>query len=280
VARTRHDGPYHLLVIEPHPVTLMGTSIDNLDVDEVVELVVGELRQGHGGCIVTPNVDNLRKISASPGLAGIVSRAELVVADGMPLVWASRLQGTPLKGRVNGTELVIAMAGALARAGLSMFLLGAEPGVGERAAAVLRQGAPGLDIAGTMSPGVGFESNPAELEAVVETLQRARPAFVVVALGCPKQEQLMDRLRRELPSAWFIGAGSALTIVSGTTRRAPAWMRRAGLEWLHRLRLEPRRLFRRYVLEDAPFALRLLSASLSTRFEQPKKGGSLARPAP
>lgn len=147
-----------------------------------------------------------------------------------------------------------------------MFLLGGEPGVAERAATALHALSPGLVIAGTLAPPLGFDDDPAQLQALASHLRALGPAFVVCALGCPKQERLMAYLHTELPSMWFIGAGSALNIISGATPRAPAWMRSVGLEWAHRLRLEPRRLFRRYVLEDLPFAARLLARSARARF--------------
>jgi len=250
----------------------MGTQIHNLNQSEVVATVLAALREGRGGSIVTPNIDNLRIISASPELAALVSRAELVVADGMPLVWASRLQGTPLKGRVNGTELVLAAAAALALEEMSMFLLGAAPGVAESAASVLRTRAPGLEIAGTLAPELGFEDDPEQMRAVTATLQDAEPSLVVCALGCPKQERVMAYLRPHLPSTWFIGAGSALTIIAGVTPRAPAWMSRNGLEWLHRMRLEPARLGPRYILHDLPFAARLFRRSAQARFSKTTQG--------
>lgn len=259
-------------VPRPHEVVLMGTRLDNLDEAEVVGRIISAIRDGRGGCVITPNVDLLLKISRSTHFADVVSRAALVVADGMPLVWASRLQRTPLKARVNGTQLVRAMAQALAGEDMSMFLLGAAPGVAEQAAAVLRARAPGLRIAGTLAPPMGFESDPAQLRNIVSSLRGANPHFVVCAFGSPKQEQLMDSWSSQFPSTWFIGAGSALTIISGATPAAPEWMRRNGLEWFHRLRLEPRRLFTRYIVDDLPFVVRMLFESARSRVRNTAPG--------
>ncbi len=183
----------------------------------------------------------------------------------MPLVWASRLQGTPLPERVAASELIYPLAERAAERGHTFYLLGAADGVAERAAAVLAERVPGLTIAGVHSPPVGFESSHDATDAVLADLARTRPAIVLCAFGFPKQERLMAVLTRRFPTTWFIGVGGTLTMAAGVTPHAPRWMRRSGLEWLHRLALEPRRLFRRYVVHDGPFAFRLLASSARQR---------------
>jgi N-acetylglucosaminyldiphosphoundecaprenol N-acetyl-beta-D-mannosaminyltransferase len=242
-------------------VELMGVRLANLSEDEAVDHILTRLELGLGGWVVTPNVDILRKISLDSELARAVSRADLAIADGMPLVWASRLQRTPLKGRVAFSEMILPLAREAASRGFSFFLLGGVPEVTERAAEALRAGAPELDIVGVHCPPEGFDRDEVEVNHLVDLLLRSRPDIVVCGLGCPKQERLMDELSPRFPGMWFVGAGGTLTIVSGETAAAPSWMRRTGLEWAHRLRLEPRRLYKRYLVHDAPFALRMLALS-------------------
>ena len=242
-------------------VDLMGMGIDPLTEDEVRAVVRDALVAGWGGWIVTPNVDHLRLFRGADDLRALYGRADLVLADGMPLIWASRLRGTPLPARVPGSDLVWALSSVAAEAGASAFLLGGNPGVAELAAEELERRYPGLRIAGTMCPPRGFEHDPAEMERIRTTLAAVSPSLVYVALGFPKAERLIDLLRSVLPRTWFVGVGIGLSFVCGDVARAPHWMQTTGLEWIHRLLMEPRRLFKRYVMHDAPFAVRLLSHS-------------------
>ena len=214
---------------------------------------------------MTPNVDILRQAVTDPRVGRVVRKADLRIADGMPLVWASRLQGTPLRERLAFSEMVYPLARAAAAKGLTFFLLGGEPGTAELAAETLIGRVPELKVVGTYAPPLGFECVDSEIGQLVEALRSANAAIVICGFGCPKQEKLMFGLAPLFPSTWFIGAGGTLTLLAGRTSPAPGWMRRSGLEWLHRLRLEPRRLFRRYVVDDIPFAIRLLWSSALSR---------------
>ncbi|MEU4515649.1 WecB/TagA/CpsF family glycosyltransferase [Nonomuraea wenchangensis] len=220
---------------------------------------------GRGGAIVTANVDIVRAATRDPALAALVARAELVVADGMPVVWAGRLAGARIPERVTGASLVHTLAGRAARDGRPVYLLGGDEGVPEAAARALLERYPALRIAGTDSPPYGFDADPAARRAVVERVAEAGPGLVLVGLGFPKQERLIAELRPELPAAWFLGCGAGIAMAAGQFSRAPEALQRAGGEWLHRLALEPRRLLRRYLLHDAPFAVRLLTGALRAR---------------
>ena len=163
-----------------------------------------------------------------------------------------------------GASLIFSLSEAAAASGKSVYLLGGEPGVPARAAAALGRRYPGLLVAGVHSPPFGFEREPGEVEAIAARLARAKPDIVFVGLGFPKQERLIAAVAPGLPGAWFIGCGAAIPFAAGTLPRAPHWMQRLGLEWVHRLASEPRRLFRRYLTDDVPFALRLLVTSALT----------------
>jgi N-acetylglucosaminyldiphosphoundecaprenol N-acetyl-beta-D-mannosaminyltransferase len=197
----------------------------------------------------------------------------MLVADGMPLIWASRLQRTPLPERVCGSNLIWSLSEAAAGAGLSIYLLGGADDTAEQAGRILTSHFANLRIAGTYYPPYGFEKDPAELARMSEAIERAAPDIVFVALGFPKGERLIDHLRRHRPQAWWIGVGISFSFVCGHVSRAPKWMQRTGLEWLHRLLKEPRRLIKRYLIDDIPFAFRLLWRSFGER----RQGGPSGR---
>jgi N-acetylglucosaminyldiphosphoundecaprenol N-acetyl-beta-D-mannosaminyltransferase len=242
----------------PRRIRLMGMPIDAVTDAQAIAFILSRLAQGRGGWVITPNLDHLRRYDREPELRGMYEEADLVLADGMPLLWASRLQKTPLPQRVAGSELIYTLSGAAAGAGRSIFLLGGNPGAADAAGQVLVKLSPALRVAGTHCPPMGFERSDQEIERIVQALRETRPDIVYVGLGFPKQERLIRRIRGVLPGSWFLGLGVSFSFVSGEIRQAPVWMRRTGLEWVHRMAQEPGRLFRRYVLEDVPFAIRLL----------------------
>jgi len=248
-------------------VTLMGLRLDNLAEDEVVERIVSDASLGLGGWLANPNVDRLRQIVAQPALRQLVEGASLVVPDGMPLIWASRLQGTPLKARVPMSETIETLSAAAVLHGVGLFLLGGAPTTAERASRLLAGRYPGLRVS-HLCPPLGFEHNDDAMAAICEALKDASPGVVFCAFGCPKEEHLMALLHERFPAVWFVSVGGTFSIVVGDTPKAAPWMRRTGLEWAHRLRLEPRRLFSRYIVHDAPFALRLLGWSALARFRR------------
>ncbi len=242
-------------------ITLLGVALDRVTAAEACDRIDAALAEGRGGWVVTPNLDILRRLVREPAFAALCADAELRLADGMPLVWASRLRGTPLPERVAGSDFVDTLCARAARSGRRVFLLGGNPGAAERAAARLRERHADLVIAGTLCPPFGFEHNAAEMAGIRRALGEARPQIVFVGLGSPKQEHLIRDLRAEFTGAWFLGVGITFSFIAGDVSRAPRWMRRVGLEWAHRLAQEPRRLARRYLVHGIPFGARLLIAS-------------------
>lgn len=244
----------------------MGVPIDLVTQSQAIQWVCDRVSDGLGGVVVTVNLDHLRRCVREPLYAELVSRADLVVADGMPLVWASRVRGRPsLPERVAGSSMMIDLCGVASQKGIPVFLLGGDPGIAERAGHMLKERFQGFLLAGTYCPPFGFESDSEELSRIEAVLTSASPGIVLVALGSPKQEYLADRLRHLLPKACWIGIGISLSFVTGDVRRAPVWIQKAGLEWLHRLCQEPKRLFRRYVIHGIPWAIRLFSCCLIER---------------
>jgi N-acetylglucosaminyldiphosphoundecaprenol N-acetyl-beta-D-mannosaminyltransferase len=249
----------------PRSIDIMGLELHGLSEAEVIGHALAGVSERRGGWICPVNLDVLRKTVGDPGIQALVRRADLVVGDGMPLLWASRVQGTPLEHRVAGSSLIRTLSAAAGRDGASVFLLGGDPGVADAAAVQLRRDTPRLRIAGTHCPPLGFERSSEAMQAIERALVDAHPDIVFVGLGFPKQERLILRLRRLLPAAWWVSCGISMSYVTGDVVRPPVWVQRAGLEWVCRLAQEPRRLARRYVLEGFPFLARLLAASARRR---------------
>jgi N-acetylglucosaminyldiphosphoundecaprenol N-acetyl-beta-D-mannosaminyltransferase len=246
-------------------VRLMGLPIDTFTPAGLIEHLVSEARAGHGGYVMTPNLNNLRNLTRSADLFERAMAADVRVPDGMPLIWASRIQGTPLPARVPGSDVIFTLSDAIAEAERTVFLLGGNPGTADRAAEILCRRAPGLEVVGTYCPPLGFEHQAKELARLRDALCQAKPDFVYIGLPFEKASALALQVRLLLPSTWLIGLGISFSFVCGDVPRAPQWMQRVGLEWLYRLIQEPRRLFRRYVLEGFPFVARLLVSALLER---------------
>ena len=252
-------------------VHLDGTGFDRITEGEVVAVVREGIAAGRGGRIITPNIDILRQAQVNERVRAYLDDADLIVADGMPLVWASKLSGTPLPERVAGSSLIWSLSEGLGRDGRSIFVIGGNPATptaadgATRAAARLAAECPGLRVAGTLCPEYGFERDQAVYAEFRAAVREAKPDLVFVGLGFPKQEKVITGLRADLPDAWFIGCGAAVNFVAGDVDRAPRWMQRTGLEWAHRLGTEPRRLAGRYLKHDAPYAMRLLAGAAARR---------------
>lgn len=243
-----------------------GLALARASADSVIVTICDAIDAGRGGWILTANLDVLRIWATDRRLREAARGVTLTVADGMPLLWAARLAGRPLPERVTGADLVVDLSRAAATAGHGIYLIGGAPGVAREAGERLQRDCPGLRVQGAECPPLGFETDRDFMTALRDRLRDAQPDIVYVGLGCPKQEQVIAELRDMLPGAWWIGVGGSFNFAAGRIRRAPAWAQRHGLEWLHRLAQEPRRLFRRYLVQDMPFALRLLGEALRVRW--------------
>jgi N-acetylglucosaminyldiphosphoundecaprenol N-acetyl-beta-D-mannosaminyltransferase len=247
--------------LRPPTIPILGIPVHSTTLEQAAEHVVRSSVGGTGGWVITPNLDILRRTARDPSFRELYDQSTLRLADGMPLVWASRLRRTPLPERVAGSDLIFRLVAKAAEQGASIFLLGGNPGAAEKTAEILTAKHPALKIAGIACPEFGFEKDPAKLDALTQSLIAARPNIVLVALGSPKQEHLILHLRTKLPAAWFLGIGITFSFVAGEVQRAPVWMRRVGLEWSHRLLQEPRRLAKRYLIDGLPFAAYLFAKS-------------------
>jgi exopolysaccharide biosynthesis WecB/TagA/CpsF family protein len=203
-------------------IRLHGVRLHAITEEQCIDHILSELDAGRGGTVVTPNLDHIRRCTTDMIFGAIVAEADLVVPDGMPLVWASKLQGTPLPQRVAGSDLISSLSAAAAKHGRSVFLLGGAPGTAEAAAKVLLEASPNLKIVGTHCPPVGFENNrDAELDKITRALATTKPNIIFVALGSPKQEYLIQSFRRLLPASWWLGVGISFSFLCGDVKRAP-----------------------------------------------------------
>jgi N-acetylglucosaminyldiphosphoundecaprenol N-acetyl-beta-D-mannosaminyltransferase len=240
--------------------------LDAVTEREVVDRVREAWAAGRGGSVIPVNVDVARTVTRDPGLADLLAAGSLVVADGMPLLWVARIGGQALPERVAGSSLMFSLSEAAAADGRPVFLLGGADGVPQKAAEALCARFPDLRVAGADSPPFGFDQTSEGVRQTIAAVTAAEPGLVFVGLGFPRQEKLIQQLRQAWPSAWYLACGGGIPMAAGLTRRASPLVQRLGLEWLHRLVIEPRRLARRYLRDDLPFALGLLARAAVRRF--------------
>lgn len=244
---------------------LMGLDLARVTSGDLVDTIFARLAANQGGWLITANLDFLRRWAKEPAMRALYASADLRVADGMPLVWAARLQGDEVPERVAGSSLALLLAERAATTGHSIYLLGGQGESAARAAAVLKDRYAGLVVAGTSSPMVHSPPTDDEIKALVATLQPLEPRILMVGLGSPKQEQLIERLRPHFPATFMVGVGVSFSFIAGELQRAPVWMQKLGLEWMHRMAQEPGRLAKRYLVDDLPFVGSLFVHALQTR---------------
>lgn len=252
-------------------VIVQEVHFNNLTLAEAAHRIRSGLDRGRGGIVVTPNVDILRQSSRNPEMLALINNSDLVLADGFPVILASKIQGTPLKERVAGSDLTSLLLSSASKECDRIMLLGGSPGVAARLAASLRARSPELAVLDYCPP-FGFERSESEVLHIGEVVKDFGPTLIFVALGFPKQERLISCLREYAPSAWWLGIGISLSFMTGDVPRAPRLLQKAGLEWIHRLLSEPRRLFRRYIIHDVPFCIRMLASSLFIRLRRHRTG--------
>lgn len=233
---------------------LFGIRIDAIDMRQAVARLKDWIAEPSDICryVVTPNVDHTVLLQEHAALRNAYAAADLILADGHPIVWASRLLNKPLPERVPGSELVPRLFSAFngfsgsEEKKLKVFLLGAGVGVAARAARNISRIWPNVTTVGVYSPPMGFERDPEESNYILGRIALTSPDVVVVGLGAPKQEIWVHQYQNQIRAKLAICAGATIDFLAGEKRRAPKWMQRAGVEWLHRMCSEPRRLVKRY----------------------------------
>ena len=238
---------------KPAHEMVCGVPVARMSFHDLCMALGDRIRQRRPGFLVTPNVDHVCLFHRRADIRAAYREAFLALPDGIPLLWAARLLGRPLEEKLSGSDLVPSLSEWAAKEGYSVFCFGAAEGVAEKAARKLQEQYPGLKVAGVYSPPVGFEHDPVENRRAIAAIRNAKPDICFVALGCPKQELWLLEHYKDIGVPVSLGIGAGLDFVAGKVRRAPRCVQRIGLEWLWRLLQEPRRLWRRYLVEDALF---------------------------
>lgn len=231
-------------------VQLFSTKVHALTLEQACVVIFRWINRSGESCrfVVTPNVDHILQLQSNEELRAAYRAASMVVADGWPIVMTSRFLRSPLPERVAGSDLVPALMSRWSgQRALRVFLLGAAPGVAETAAASISARYGEVNICGTYSPPLGFEQSEVENEQTIRNVNACTPDVLVVGLGAPKQEIWLHRFACRLNTKVAIAAGGTIDFFAGVQRRAPVWMQRCGMEWFHRLIMDPRRLGKRYL---------------------------------
>ena len=231
-------------------IAFMNISVDNVTMEEALDAVETLAAGKTPAFVLTPNVDHIVQLESNARLREAYRRADLVLADGKPLLWISRLYGTPIREKISGADLFPRLCARAAQKHLRLFFLGAAEGVAAEAARRLALRYPELNVAGAYSPPYGFENQPEEVEKTISIVREAAPDILIVGLGCPKQECFICENLARLGVPVSLGLGASLDFEAGQVRRAPVWMSNCGLEWLYRLCQDPLRLTRRYLVDD------------------------------
>ena len=230
-------------------IEMMGCQIDNLTMEETLGRVEQFIASGQPHQHVVVNVDKLVKASRDAELRQIINDCALINVDGMPVVWASRLLGKPLKSRVAGVDLFEALMQRASTKQWRVFLLGAREEVVSGVKSLYETKYPGLVVAGYRNGYWKADEEP----AVVEQIKAAQADLLFVAISSPKKEQFLGQYQAEMKIPFAMGVGGTFDVAVGKVKRAPLWMQNNGLEWFYRFLQEPRRMFKRYFIDDIAF---------------------------
>ena len=228
----------------------MNTEVDNLTMSEALQAIDELIKADDCSYVVTPNVDHIVQLETNKELQDVYANASLILTDGKPLIWISKMYKTPIKEKISGSDLFPLLCEMAGKKGYKMFFLGAAEGVAAKAASNLMKRYEGLDVVGTYSPPFGFENDEEEMNKIKDMIHTAKPHILIVGLGCPKQEKFMYHHCRELGVPVSLGLGASLDFEAGNVKRAPKWMADHGLEWLFRITQDPKRMAKRYLIDD------------------------------
>ncbi len=234
--------------------TLLNTFVNNVNMDEALTSIKNMISSGKKSYIVAINVDVVMKIDKDSYLKKITDEADMVLVDGKPLVWIARLHRNPVKAKISGSDLVPLLCEMAADNGYSIFIIGGKEGIADKARSNLEKKYPDIKIVGTYAPPLGFEKKVEELEKINRMITDVHPDILIVCFGCPKQEKWIYENYQIYDAKVSICAGATVDFLSGNVKRAPNWMSNCGLEWFYRFIKEPRRMFRRYFIDDVQIA--------------------------
>lgn len=230
---------------KPKRRTIWGTPFDQVNLRQTIDYIEGMIESRVPGYVITANLNYVMLNAKRPSLSAVTRDANLIVADGQPIVWRSKLGGEPLPERVAGSEMIFRLAQRASQKRWKVYFLGGEPGVGSKCAARLAQMYPGMQIAGVESPPFRALSDQEQLDQDAR-IQDARPDILLVAFGQPKGEQWIHANHRRLGVPVSIQLGASFDFVAGTAQRAPAIWQKTGMEWCYRMMSDPKRLVPRY----------------------------------
>lgn len=262
---------------KPSPLGAARVRIDDVAFDKVtmrqaVEHIAAMAKmRDRPRYVCTGNLDHLVLIEKDPEFASAYEKADLVVADGAPVVWLSRLLAKPLPERVAGSDLFWELAKASAERGLRLFFLGGAPGSAAKAADAAERRYPGAKIVGTYCPPFETFDTDVEQARILRIVRAAEPDILLVAFGAPKQEKWIVRNKDLLGVPVCIGVGGSFEMASGVKQRAPKWVQDLGMEWFYRFVQEPTRLFRRYFVNDLPYLARAAARGAARRLFGPER---------
>jgi N-acetylglucosaminyldiphosphoundecaprenol N-acetyl-beta-D-mannosaminyltransferase len=239
-------------------VNVLGVGVNAINLAQATRLILEAVKQNRREYVAVTGVHGVSEAQSDPEFRRILNEAFLNTPDGMPMSWVGRLQGVQDMDRVYGPDLVLSVCAATQDGSIRHFFYGGAPGVADELSSVLSKRFPGITVCGTYTPPfrpLNFD----EENELLACLQEAKPHICWIGLSTPKQERFMAAYLEKLPTTVMVGVGAAFDIHSGRVRQAPLWMRRNGLEWLFRLIQEPKRLWRRYLLNNPLFLIRILA---------------------
>lgn len=230
--------------------SLLNTYINNLTMSETIEEIENMISSNRKSYVVAINVDVVMKIENDAYLKKIVDNADMVLVDGKPLVWISKYYGKPLKAKISGSDLVPLLCEVAAQKNYSLFIIGGKEGIAELAKERLEDKLDGINIVGTYAPPMGFDKDSIELTKINKLVSDAKPDLLIVCFGCPKQEKWIYENINKYDAKVSICAGATVDFLAGNVKRTPKWMSEHGLEWFYRFLQEPKRMFKRYFVDD------------------------------
>lgn len=233
---------------------LLNTYVNNVDMNETLSAIEEMISSDKKYYMVAINVDVVIKIEDDPYLKEIIDSADMVLVDGKPLVWISKWHKKPVKAKISGSDLVPLLCERAADKGYSIFIIGGKDGIAEQAKRNLVRDLPGIKIVGTYAPPFGFEKDERELKKINQMLSVAHPDVLIACFGCPKQEKWIYENYKKYEAKVSVCAGATVDFLAGNVNRAPRWMSDHGLEWFYRFTQEPKRMFKRYFIDDMKIA--------------------------
>jgi len=228
----------------------LNTYVNNVTMDETIKEIEKMIKDNKKSYIVAVNVDVIIKIEEDDELKKATDNADMVLIDGKPLIWISKIKKKPIKEKISGSDLVPKLCEVANEKGYSIFILGGKDGIADQAKEKLENQYKNIKIVGTYAPPIGFENDEKELNKINEMINKTKPDLLFACLGCPKQEKWIAKNIDKYNAKVSICAGATVDFLAGNVKRAPKWMSNCGLEWFYRFLQEPRRLFKRYFIDD------------------------------